>query len=83
VFLCNPIGSDHKFAVKYINSSEKEEHEFGYKSHLNSAFVVKYYEFFAIDEGYCFVMEYFKNGSVGDLIKVYQKQNKRIESSVC
>jgi serine/threonine protein kinase len=82
VFLCKGIGSP-QLAVKCISATVEKEREFGYISQLNSIFVVKYLDFFTIDAGCCFVMDYFENGSVGDLIKDYQKQNKRIERYVC
>jgi serine/threonine protein kinase len=61
--------------------TEKEE-EFGYKSQLNSEYLVKYYESFKFNNFICLVMDYFEKGSLNNLIKKHLEMNEKISKEV-
>jgi serine/threonine protein kinase len=75
------------YAIKCIDPSncffdtEKEE-EFGYKSQLNSQYLVKYYETFKFNNCICFVMKNFEKGSLNKLIDEHLKMNEKISKEV-
>jgi serine/threonine protein kinase len=87
VYLCLKKCYDGLCAVKCIKSSKsidtaKKERQFGYISKLNSYYLVKYFETFTINNDLYVVMQYFENGSLYELIKRYQKENKKIPKNV-